>query len=206
MHPYSVDVTRPIRVMLVLSLCSVAAAFLFTRLVSALSIMPPWWLDTPAVLGFYGLIWQSYDRLLWRLGPSNRTLSGIPNFAGTWAGELVSSFNERKELKVTMVIRQTSSHMLITVHTATSESHSNMAALCAAPGPTHGLRYAYHNKPIALANDAMAQHEGTAHLVLSDDGQQIWGDYQADRFRGNSGRLAFHRTTSPQSKQEVAKG
>jgi hypothetical protein len=196
MHPYSTDVTRPIRVMLVLSLCAVAAAFLFTRLLSSLSLTPPWWLDTPAVLGFYGLIWQTYDRVLWRLGLPNRTLSGITNLAGNWEGELVSSFDETRKTPVTLVVRQTSSQILITLRTETSESHSTMAALCVQPGPVHGLRYAYLNSPAPLAYDTMSPHGGTAHLVLSEDGERFTGSYQNDRFRRNHGRMSFHRAAS----------
>jgi len=195
-HPYSTDATRPVRVMLLLAVLAIVLAYLFDRSLSALHLRPPWWLDTPAVLGFYGLCWRLYDGYLWQLGSVTRTLSGVPNLAGHWTGTILSSHPDQKPVEALLVVRQTSSRLLITLETDTSKSYSTMAALCSAPGPSNGLRYAFTNMPRALSIETMRPHNGMAQLILSGDGSHLTGEYETDRFRTTNGRLSFRRTTA----------
>jgi hypothetical protein len=184
--------------MLPLSVVAILLAYLLDRSWSALHIKPPWWLDMPAALGFYGLCWRLYDEYLWRLGPVTRTLSGVPNLAGVWTGTILSSYRQ-EPFSATLTVRQTSSRLLITLETGNSKSYSTMAALTTAPGPASGLHYAYSNMPRPLSTPSMGPHTGTVQLALSADGTQLSGDYGTDRFRGTSGRMDFHRAGSRDS-------
>jgi hypothetical protein len=188
--------------MLLLGVVAIGLAYLFGRSLSVLHVDPPWWLDTPAVLGFYGLCWRLYDEHLWRLGPVTRTVSGVPNVSGHWIGAVWSSHSKQNPIKASLDVRQTSSRLLVTLETDTSRSHSTMAALCSAPGPGNGLRYAFANVPRTLTEETMRPHTGVAHLTLSADGSELAGDYETDRFRNTSGQLKFRRTAAVGSTDE----
>lgn len=194
MHSYSTDATRSVRVMLLLAVVAILLAYLLNRSMAALDVKPPWWLDTPAVLGFYGLCWRLYDERLWRLGPVTRTVSGVPNLAGYWTGTIVSSHPGQEPVPASLVVHQTSSRLLIELETETSKSRSTMAALNSEPGTSNGLRYAFANMPRTLSKKTMMPHGGMVQLTLSADGSYLSGDYETDRFRNTSGRLEFHRT------------
>ena len=113
MHPYSTDDGSRVRnVMLVLAVGAILLSWGLAQALLSLNLTAPWWLDTPAVLGFYGLLWQLYDRVLWRVGPRDRPLGGVPNFAGRWKGTLNSSF-DGQDYDATLIIRQTASRMLV---------------------------------------------------------------------------------------------
>jgi hypothetical protein len=162
-------------------------------------------LDTPAVLGFYGMCWRLYDEYLWRLGSAMETLSGVPNISGRWAGIILSSYSDQEPVKATLIVRQTSSRILIALETETSKSYSTMASLCSAPGPSNGLRYSFANMPRALSKETMRPHTGVAQLILSADASRLAGDYETDRFRKTNGRLEFHRTAVVNSSEPERK-
>jgi len=196
LHPYSTDVTRPRKALLVLAVGAILLAWGFGQVLSMLHVTAPWWLDTPAVFGFFGLLWQLYDRFLWCLGPAGSTLSGVPNFAGTWNGTVSSSFGHSRTYPASLVIRQTSARMVVELRTPNSRSYSHLAMVCASPGPDQGLQYLYANRPNEGAEPAMQRHGGTAYLQLSRDGRTLIGGYQNDRFRSTHGTLHFVRGDS----------
>jgi hypothetical protein len=202
MHPYASDAARGRTVLLGLAVAAILLAWGFGKGLAALHLVPPWWLDTPAVLGFYGLLWKAYDQSLWRLRWRGRTLSGVPDYGGVWDGHLHSSYGEGLTVPATLTIRQTSSRILIELTTGTSRSASEMAAVNAAPGRDYGLRYVYANLPSHRPATSprqrphlarMMPHEGMSRLKLCDGGRRLEGDYQNDRFRGTHGGLQFKR-------------
>jgi hypothetical protein len=199
MHPYSTDATRSVRIMLLLAVAAILLAYLLGRSIAALHVKPPWWLDLPAVLGFYGLCWRLYDERLWRLGPATHTLSGVPNLTGYWTGTIVSSYSGQEPVPASLMVRQTSSRLLIELETDTSKSRSTMAALNSEPGADNGLRYAFNNMPRTLSKETMLPHTGTVQLTLSADGSCLYGDYETNRFRNTRGRLEFHRAATDSS-------
>jgi hypothetical protein len=181
--------------MLVLAVGAILLAWSLGHTLLALDLAAPWWLDTPAVLGFYGLLWQLYDRLLWRVGPRDRPLGGVPNFRGTWEGTLHSSYRA-DPYGATLIVRQTASRMLVEFKTDNSCSHSYLAGASAAPGVANGLHYLYLNHPAESADMAMHPHGGVGRLQFYNGTTELRGGYQTDRFRGNHGTLQFRRTRS----------
>jgi len=211
MHPYSNDSSRMRTVLLLLAVAAILLAWGLGRTLRSLDITPPWWLDTPAVVGIYGILWHLYDRLLWRLPIGGQTLSGIPDYNGTWAGWIHSSHDSAKPYAARLTIRQTSSRVLIELRTEQSRSVSHMAMLCAGPG-SEGLQYLYTNKPrhvpvlepVEPRPDrprgsllAMTPHEGVSRLLLSKDRCTLEGDYQNDRHRQTYGTLSFSERVAP---------
>ncbi|BFU45634.1 hypothetical protein [Krasilnikovia sp. MM14-A1004] len=201
-HPYSHDSGRTRIVLLALAAGSILLAWGLGRALDALDVEPPWWLDTPAVVGFYGILWQLYDRLLWRLPIGPRTLSGIADYRGIWDGHLHSSYNGGTEVEASLTIRQTSSRILVEMGRGQSGSFSRMAMLCGEPGSERGLQYLYTNRPHNEPREpeaggvgviAMTIHEGVSRLLLSEDGTTLTGDYQNDRHRQTYGTMSFTR-------------
>jgi hypothetical protein len=178
-----------------MGVASILLAWLLGRLFELLDTTPPWWLDTPAVVGFYTMLWQVYDRLLWRAGAAGRTVSGVPDISGTWSGKVQSSFRPGNPYPATLSIRQTSSRILIELTTDRSQSHSRLAMICAAPGPDQGLHYVYENQPDPLTG--ICRHGGSATLRQSPDGRTLTGYYFTDPDRSTRGTLHFTRAEDP---------
>lgn len=197
MHPYSTDSGRQRAVPLVLAVVAIVLAWVLGRAFTLAHVAPPWWLDTPAVAGFYGLLWKGYDRWWWRLGRAGRTLSGIPDFGGTWTGTLLTSYRPDEPHAVRVCILQTASRIHVELSTARSRSHSQLAMICSSPGPGHGLRYVYGNHPEGLPVPGVSKHDGSAYLRLSADGRTLEGGYSTDPDRGNRGTMTLTRAEEP---------
>jgi hypothetical protein len=192
-HPYSTDSTRQRTVLLVIAVAAILLAWALGRVLDLLDTSAPWWLDTPAVVGFYGLLWQAYDRWLWRVRIGDGTLSGVPDFSGTWEGRLISSYTPDTPYRATVTIHQSASHLVVELRTDSSRSYSHLAMIRISPGPGHGLRYVYDNQPGELAVEGMKRHGGTAHLEIHDDGRVLKGGYSTDRDRATTGEMIFTR-------------
>jgi hypothetical protein len=205
MHPYSNDSNRPRTTALLLAVAAILLAWAAGSLLRGLEVIPPWWLDMPAVVGFYGILWRLYDRTLWRLRIGDQTLSGIPDYSGTWTGQVHSSHDGTTMHPARLTIRQTASRILVELRTNQSRSASHTAMLCAGPGSAQGLQYIYVNRPRSVpaavpaaprpdrpAPLAMHPHEGVSRLLLCPDGT-LEGEYQNDRHRGTHGTLSFDR-------------
>ena len=193
MHAYSTDSDRSRIAFLVLAVVAILGAWMLSQLLDVLSVIPPWWLDTPAVLGMYGLLWKGYDRFVWRWRIGALGLSDTPNLGGIWSGEIESARDPGRSLSATLTITQTASRILISLDTEMSRSSSVMAALNCKPGPYRGLHYSFENRPRAMAHPTMGPHSGHADLRLTSDGLQLNGDYETDRHRGSVGRMSFKR-------------
>ncbi|VVJ21601.1 Uncharacterised protein [Amycolatopsis camponoti] len=176
--------------MLLMAVVAILLAWLLGRGFQLSDTSPPWWLDTPAVVGFYSLLWKVYDRLLWKSRPFGKPVSDIPDYSGTWSGGIHSSFRPDEPYPATLRIHQTSSRILIELATGQSQSYSRLAMIGAAPGPGHGLHYVYVNEP-TQKNQEIRHHEGSATLQLSQDGKTLAGNYFTDIDRGTAGALIF---------------
>src|SRR5260370_1168151 len=93
MHAYATDSGRGKLAVLMLAIASILLAWGFHELLIAIHLQAPWWLDTPAVLGFYGLLWKLYDQHIWRWRWKSVRISDVPDLAGEWLGQVQSSFN-----------------------------------------------------------------------------------------------------------------
>ncbi|MGI5238821.1 hypothetical protein [Dactylosporangium sp. CA-139066] len=211
MHPYSHDASRTRSAYLLLAVVAILLAWALGSGLHAIRVSPPWWLDTPAVVGMYGLLWKWYDRVLWRVRVGGQTLSGIPDYGGSWNGSVHSSHEGGMTFPAHLTIHQTSSRLLVELQTELSGSMSHVAMLCGRPGRDRGLQYVYANWPRHVPPDASAQpspppsqravplamhaHEGVARLLLRADGT-LDGDYQNDRHRGTYGTLSFDERVS----------
>jgi hypothetical protein len=199
-HPYSLQSRE--RVVQVFALSGVVLAYAFGFLVEHLWT-PPWWVDTPAVLGFYSLLYLLLDRVAWRWEWVSR-LIGIPNIAGKWSGVIRTSHdNVEKDHPITLVVRQSWSKLLICLEGNMSRSASTAAHVFdGADLGTFEIVYSYENTPRGDAGRSLHPHLGTAHLRLSvAEGQQMLdGDYYTGRGRNTHGRITLRRDDATSSR------
>lgn len=179
------------RAVALLVLASVALAAAWNWLQTALVIQVPWWLDTPAVLGFYGFLYGVFDRWAWGLF---RVLHGVPDYSGDYDVTFKSSHDgHAKEGTGKIKIRQRWSRMVVRLETAESGSISQGGYLVEAPGEGHRLVYLFHNTPKGHAAASMQQHDGTAQLVFGVDGKSAKGLYYTGRGRLQHGEIVLRK-------------
>lgn len=153
----------------------------------------PWWLDTPAVLGFYGILFTLFEKYAWSW-PGIRSLHGLPNYSGEYKMTLKTSYdNFATERQGTLKISQDWSSVVVRVEMDTSTSGSCGGYLTEVPGEGFRLVYLYHNTPRGQASNTMNQHDGTASLLFAKDGKKATGIYYTGRGRANHGEINIER-------------
>jgi len=191
-HPYSLALR--VTVARTLAIAGVVLALAWGWVQHVLSLTVPWWLDTPAVFGFYGLLYYGLDSWAWRV-PRIAAVLRVPDLRGTWRGTIRSSRNSfEDEHAVIVVITQSWSTIRIVLEGPWSISHSVAAHVTDGLGTeSFEIAYQYANMPRAGAPTAMHAHVGTAHLRLSSDAQLLEGDYYSGRDRQHFGHIAIRR-------------
>jgi hypothetical protein len=197
MHSYQIDDNLRTRIFIVSAILSVVAARLLYLIILQLPFSLPWWIETPSVLGFFGIFVWLFDNYLWKIGIVHQTKwFFIPNLNSAWVVEIKSShkgFEETVEARA--IIRQTASKICIALETTLSHSRSIYAALMRTERlNTFELTYLYVNEPKADSIATMNIHQGTACLRISDDCKVLEGEYYSGRGRQTFGRIIFRRT------------
>lgn len=196
-HPYSHGRQR--QATLWIAVLSVLVAFASGAATSALRWTPPWWLDTPAVFGFYGILYYVYDAWLWRTWLA-RWWHKIPDLSGEYQVEIRSSHTEHGSTYVgSAIISQSWSRIVVRLETDSSVSKSDGAWLSEAPGIGYRLTYTYTNTPKSAASSALSAHVGTATVTFKADHHGT-GEYYSGRGRTNYGEFIF----KPKASQEAA--
>jgi hypothetical protein len=195
MHPYAADSNERKIIPLYIAGASILVAWILNGTLEAIQLAVPWWIDAPSVIGFYGMLYALFDKVLWKkkIFRSIRVVK-IPDLNGTWKGYLASSFDEHATRHdATIKIFQNWTRMSITLETAYSKSHSLIAGIITETSSEISLNYEYLNEPIADAKDTMHIHRGTARLAFYPEGKVFEGEYYTGRDRRNFGLLKFER-------------
>lgn len=169
---------------------------------NALHYLSSWgFIEAPTAIAIILFIFWILNNYIWKLLVI-RKLFGIPNIDGRYEGELVSSFTETKEqngtYKVAIEIRQTLTNITVCLYTERSCSYSLTANLCKNNNGNYELVYIYQNKTSAMGtNSDMRDHNGTAILVISENGNVLDGNYfNNPRERGRYGKIKATRVIS----------
>jgi hypothetical protein len=156
----------------------------------ALDWTTPWWLETPAVFGFYGIVYWLYDRFLWKRVPF-RLIHSVPNLNGHYRVAFHTSYdNHALTHEGNAIIEQSWSQMLIRMDTNSSSSESCAAWLYLSLNKEFSLKYLYRNEPKPSAKPSMNIHVGTAE-VFFDMNREGRGSYYSGRGRLNYGDLTI---------------
>lgn len=193
MHPYATDSSERKYVPLLIAVVSVFLAWLLNRILNALHVTIPWWIDAPSVMGFYGLLYPLFNRRFWRVPILRKIgLVKVPDLTGTWKGYAASSFDEHSaKHDATITIRQNWSGISIMFETEYSRSHSLTAAILTESPTDTVFSYEYLNEPKPHARGTMHAHRGTTRLTLK--GESLEGEYYTGRDRQNYGSLSLRR-------------
>lgn len=194
MHPYSTDSKERERVLMGLAVLAIVFALGLSKLLRASHFTVPWWLDAPSTMGFYGILFKSFDKNLWRWVSVRWTrVLKVPILAGEWHGHVLSSFDDHKKPhEVTVRINQTWTRIMVLLSSATSDSHTLTASIEVNAPEGVVLTYQYENQPKPGAVKTMEIHIGTARLVLTGD-RALKGYYYSGRGRREYGSIHLER-------------
>lgn len=196
MHSYTTDSSERKFILLYIAGASVFAAWVLNRVLGAMQITLPWWIDAPSVIGFYGLFHVIFNKYIWRwriLRPTG--VVKVPNLNGTWNGYVASSFDRHAtKHNATLRILQNWTQISVILETNYSKSRSLIAAIIVEDPSGTVLSYEYLNEPVPNAKYTMHIHRGTARLTMQSDGRVLEGEYYTGRDRQNFGILRFERT------------
>ena len=122
MHTYSIDTEERKNILFFLAVISIIFSWSFYKILGYYQIFLPWWIESPSVLFFYGLLFVIFDKWLWQYLKKINFVK-TPNLNGKWSGNLKSSFDEHSaEIKATLKIFQTWTRIKILLTTEQSSS------------------------------------------------------------------------------------
>ncbi len=192
MHAYSTDSHERKNLVLVMAFVSLGFAYVLHQAVESLGLKVPWWVDVPSVMGTFGVLYEIFDKWLWRLKFLRKiAIVKVPDLNGNWEGEGQSSFNETR-YQVRVMIRQRWTSISVCLESESSVSRSLTASLLVEQpeGPT--LSYEYRNDPRPNALNTMHSHRGTCILRLKGE-EELDGEYYSGRDRLNFGSVTLRR-------------
>lgn len=191
MHQYSIDTAERRTIPLFIAVLAILAAWGLNSFFQALGLTVPWWFEAPSVMGFYGLFYSLFDSYVWRWDFLHLIrIVKTPIINGDWEGTCVSSFNDTTH-PVTISIKQTWTTMQVVLTTASSQSHSLVAAVTTETAGGPALSYQYQNDPRPGSHEGMQIHYGTTRLAIKVD--LLEGEYYSGRGRQNIGTLSLKR-------------
>ncbi len=193
MHTYSIDTQERRNILLLLAVISIILAWGFYNLLNSYHIVLPWWIESPSVLSFYGILFIIFDKWAWKF-LRKINLIKTPELAGEWSGCLKTSFDEHSsEIKASLRIFQTWTSLKILLTTEHSVSHSETASIVIDAPEGKYLSYQYINEPKSDAAKTMSIHRGTARLLFNEKENTLIGEYYSGRDRQNFGSLNFKK-------------
>jgi hypothetical protein len=198
MHPYATDSHERMTVPAVLMVAAILAAFGLAKGIEVSGLQPQlWWVDVPAVGGFYSIFWRLFDRYLWRCRLFRAIgLIRVPDLVGRWHGQGVSSHTDRAgdrlEFEVEVTIAQRWTTCRVHLETRDSQSDSIIGAFLIGDGGQPSVSYEYRNEPRPHARDSMHGHRGMVRLGVVDPAL-LEGEYYTGRDRREYGTLRLTR-------------
>jgi|BioPla2DNA2_1021312.scaffolds.fasta_scaffold13158_4 hypothetical protein len=202
MHSYTVDSKERETIPLYLALISIVFTWLFSKyLFQPLSNMfsvSLWWIDTPAVVGFYGTIYKLFDTYFWKINFVRIVLRlKIPDLNGQWDVVLKSSYDDFREERYAKInIQQTWTRISIKFENDTSSSFSRTASIYVDDLCGVKLSYEYQNNPNADTVDTMNMHIGFVSLRILENSSILDGEYFSNSGRKNYGRIQLKRVVA----------
>ncbi len=193
MHPYSINSKERSVVPLFLAVLAIILSYLL-HLFSDKVFKIPWWIEAPSVIGFYGILYNLFDKYFWKYKMFSKLgLVKTPVICGVWSGNSKSSANYENGNKVVKVeIRQSWTSIKIFLETDTSESLSFEASIVIDQFNTPRLYYQYQNNPKDSAPGTMHTHFGSVHASIKDS-KTIEAEYYSGRDRNNTGTFLINK-------------
>ena len=167
-HQYSADTKDRRLVHVYFTILAVLFSYLLNWIAHNTFLKIPWWLDAPAIFGFYGLIYFLFNNMLWKIR-TFRFLFRIktPDWNGEYKCILRSSFDNFQSEK-DLIVRITQNWETILIQTITNSSISNSLAGSFSINDSclPQFTYEYINKPNNDANTSLNIHYGMASIIV----------------------------------------
>ena len=195
MHPYATDSNERRLVPCLLALLSLIAALVFGKLLEYATFTVPWWFDSPAVIGFYGIFYRFFEKSLWKLKILRKMgIVKLLNLNGTWKGYVISSYDEHaKKYEATFTIKQDWNKISIVGRFEMSVSYSLTASILVNDRQGITVNFDYMNEPSTQAVRDMEIHRGFNSLTLKPNAREMSGAYYSGRGRQNTGEIKLEK-------------
>lgn len=204
MHTYGSDARDKTVAFVWLGIIAVSVSWIVHLGIERTGLAIPWCVDSPTPILVFWILYEWYDRRLWRIRIWFLHLSEIPDLEGTWKGSIRA--RDHGERKAVVLIRQRWAEISIALATTESSSQSSIASLCLNRGPEAILSYEYLNQPYALGAETMHMHRGFADLRIVSANDKLEGEYYSGRDRENFGTITLQKISrSIMDKIEVMK-
>ena len=135
----------------------------------------------------FGIIYNVFDKKLWKTALFQKKCVKIPNLNGEWEGEFDSNYNGNTKGKVTFKIEQTWSKIRIVSENEKSDSYSRVAGFLLDTNKGINIVYQYENRTNEKSSDGMYDHRGYSDLIYKNkiiNGKNVEvleGDYTGDQ-------------------------
>lgn len=197
MHEYTVVGHDRKRIYYSLALLSAGLSPVLASWISQVSHLISISLIAPSGLALFGLLFLLFDRFLWKWSLFYKTgVIKIPNFAGTWNGQIISSKQPQQKIPITVTIYQTYSNIRIRLETQYATSISLMAAFEMVDPGYFNLSYEYLSVYRSPQGD-ISRHYGVTRLDLKIDDDAVdreqRGYYYTEKQRDAFGEIILEK-------------
>jgi hypothetical protein len=188
-HPYSADTNDRRLVHVYFAITGILLSYCIYLICETLRCTIPWWIDAPAILGFYGTIYIIFKKWLWNNSFFKFLLSlKTPDWNGTYNCILKTSFdNFHDEKKIDIIIVQDWDTISITSRTNLSKSNSISGSFSIDNAIYPVFTYEYINQPDNDAPSSMQIHIGMTSIWF-ENGELI-GEFFTGRGRVTYGKF-----------------
>ncbi|KAA3644503.1 MAG: hypothetical protein DWQ07_13860 [Chloroflexi bacterium] len=202
MHTYSTDSQERTRILFILALVSIGAAYILDVILNLVGITIPWYFEAPSALTIYAITYKIFDNWVWKLSFIHKIgLVLVPNISGEYSGEIISSFdNFETTIKSKITIKQSWRRISIILTTDESQSHSITGSILLDVPAGPELLYEYVNEPFPISIESMHIHRGAARLRISIEDDTIEGHYYSGRSRLTIGRMILAKSSSKKNR------
>jgi hypothetical protein len=146
-----------------------------------------------------GLLAAMFLTVGWRWPIFQGWLVCVPDLTGTWRGVLVPLVTKHgavtagDRIPVTILVRQSSFDVRVTLHTAGMDSRSYSGEVFAdEESGEQRLTYSYTTDPSLATRESNPRHDGTALLSLRSSGsRELEGHYWTDRLTRGEIHVSF---------------
>lgn len=139
------------------------------------------------LLAVFGILYEVFDKELWKTSFFQKTVVKIPNLNGEWEGMFESNFNGGTKGKVNFKIEQTWSKIRITSENEKSNSYSRVVGFLLNTNKGINIIYQYENRTNEKSSEGMYDHRGYSDLIYKkktikgENVEILEGDYTGDQ-------------------------
>lgn len=197
MHQFATDSLERRNITASIAILTIPLAFIINELPRQLGYSIPWWFDYPSVLGLFFLMYEIFNKSLWKWEVFKAFgLVKVPDLNGKWNGTLNTSYDGYKlNRTVTASITQSWTEMIMYLETNQSRSYTLTSAILVNQPNGITLSYEYFDEPITTAPETMHSHRGSGILKLNVNNLELKGEYYTGRDRMTNGSIFLRRCT-----------